>query len=221
MPYLFPTRTPLTPEQVEQGFDYLLALQTGGGTYAAGRVEATPELAFILLRLAKDIIWPVTAVDGETTDPCADSFVLDEVGCVLLSALRDWARDSATTAVPGIARSIIRFVENVIPNPDDHGDTHATLEAMRDKHLTLAHAVHTPHPVRTAARTTAPPHRVEAHRCGGAPIRCAPSPPGAPPLGWRCAHRCGRRAGVVPTGWRRSGGVARVEAVEAVRFSLT
>ncbi|MEU2226690.1 hypothetical protein [Streptomyces sp. NPDC018347] len=117
MPYLIPSRTPLTPEQVERGFDYLLAVQTGGGAYAAGRVEATPELAFILLRLAEDIIWHVTAVDGETVDPCADSFARDEVGCVLLSALRDWARDSPATAVLGIARSIIRFTANVIPAP--------------------------------------------------------------------------------------------------------
>ncbi|MEW2373371.1 hypothetical protein AB0940_28960 [Streptomyces sp. NPDC006656] len=43
--------------------------------------------------------------------------------------------------MPGIARSIIRFVENVIPDPDDHGDTRATLEAMRDEHLALANAV--------------------------------------------------------------------------------
>ncbi|MEU9983614.1 hypothetical protein [Streptomyces sp. NPDC050856] len=141
MPYLIPTRTPLTPEQVERGFDYLLALQTGGGTYAAGRVEATPELAFILLRLAEDIIWPVTAVDGEAADLCADSFVLDEVGCVLLSALRDWARDSPTTAVLGIARSIIRFMVSVVPDPD-HEDFADTLEASRDAHLALAHAVH-------------------------------------------------------------------------------
>ncbi|MGV9758628.1 hypothetical protein ACWDUC_22750 [Streptomyces tricolor] len=56
MPYVIPSRTPLTSEQVEQGFGYLPALQTGGGTYAAGRVEATPELAFILLRLVEDII---------------------------------------------------------------------------------------------------------------------------------------------------------------------
>ncbi|MFE7618176.1 hypothetical protein [Streptomyces sp. NPDC057496] len=142
MPYLIPSRTPLTPDQVERGFDYLLPLQMGGGAAVAGRAEAAPELAFILLRLAEDIIWPVTAVDGEATDPCADSFALDEVGCTLLSALRDWARDSPTTAVLGIARSIIRFVENVIPDPDDHGDTCAALEAMRDKHLALAHAVH-------------------------------------------------------------------------------
>ncbi|MFD8962957.1 hypothetical protein ACFV0W_39980 [Streptomyces anulatus] len=139
MPYLIPPRTPLTPEQMERGFDCLLALQTGGGAAVAGRAEADPELAFVLLRLAEDIIWPVTAVDEGSTDPCADSFALDEVGCVLLSALRDWVRDSPATAVPGIARSIIRFVENFVPEPDHHGDTHATLETMRDEHL--AHAV--------------------------------------------------------------------------------
>ncbi|TXS58134.1 hypothetical protein, partial [Streptomyces sp. sk2.1] len=69
------------------------------------------------------------------------SFALDEVGCALLSALRDWARDSPTTAAPGIARSIIRFTVNVIPDPD-HPDTADTLEAMRDEHLVLAHAMH-------------------------------------------------------------------------------
>ncbi|WP_327180381.1 hypothetical protein OG599_34930 (plasmid) [Streptomyces sp. NBC_01335] len=104
-------------------------------------MEATPELAFILLRLAEDIIWPATAVNGEDTDPCADSFALDEVGCLLLSALRDWARDSPTTALLGIARSIIRFTANLIPDPD-HPDTADTLDAMRDEHLVLAHAFH-------------------------------------------------------------------------------
>ncbi|MFF7845191.1 hypothetical protein ACFZC6_41595 [Streptomyces ossamyceticus] len=140
MPYLIPPRTPLTPEQVERGFDYLLALQMGGGDAIAGRAEADPELAFVLLRLAEEIIWPATAVDGDTV-PSADSFALDEVGCALLSALRDWARDSPVTAAPGIARSIIRFTVNVIPDPD-HEDTADTLEAMRDEHLVLAHAVH-------------------------------------------------------------------------------
>jgi hypothetical protein len=123
------------------GFDHLLALQTGGGAAVAGRAEADPELAFVLPRLAEDIVWPVTAVDGETTDPCADSFVLDEVGYVLLSTLRDWAQASPTTAAPGIARSIIRFTANVIPDPD-HEDTTDTLEAMRNERLALVHAVH-------------------------------------------------------------------------------
>ncbi|WP_327372404.1 hypothetical protein OG393_00040 [Streptomyces sp. NBC_01216] len=140
MPYLIPPRTPLTPKQVERGFDYLLALQMGGGAAVAGRAEADPELAFVMLRLAEDIIWPVTALD-EDAELCADSFALDEVGCALLSALRDWARDSPITAAPGIARSIIRFTVNVIPDPD-HPDTADTLEAMRDEHLVLAHAMH-------------------------------------------------------------------------------
>ncbi|MFC7986985.1 hypothetical protein [Streptomyces sp. NPDC057336] len=95
MPYLIPSRAPLTPDQVERGFDYLLELQTCGGAPVAGRAEADPELAFILLRLAEDIVWPITALDGEA-DLCADSFVLDEVGCVLLSALRDGATGRAT-----------------------------------------------------------------------------------------------------------------------------
>ncbi|QNT98336.1 hypothetical protein HEP81_08108 (plasmid) [Streptomyces griseofuscus] len=140
MPYLIPPRTPLTPEQVELGFDYLLALQMGGGAAVAGRAEADPELAFVLLRLAEDIVGPATAVDGEA-ELSADSFALDEVGCALLSALRDWARESPTTAAPGIARSIIRFTVNVIPDPD-HPDTADTLEAMRGEHLVLAHAIH-------------------------------------------------------------------------------
>lgn len=88
MPYLIPPRTPLTPEQVERCFDYLLELQMSGGAAVAGRAEADPQLAFVMLRLAEDTIWPVTAIDGESTDPCADSFALDEVGCVLLSTLR-------------------------------------------------------------------------------------------------------------------------------------
>ncbi len=125
---------------MELGFDYLLALQTGGGAAVAGRADADPEMAFVLLRLAEDIIWLVTAV-GRETAPCADSFALDEVGCVLLSALRDWARDSPTTAAPGIARSILRFTANVIPDPG-RPDTASTVEAMRDERLILARTVH-------------------------------------------------------------------------------
>ncbi|WP_050511995.1 hypothetical protein [Streptomyces rimosus] len=127
---------------MELGFDYLLALQPGGGAAVAGRADTEPELAFVLLRLAEDITWLATAVDRETA-ACADSFALDEVGCVPLSALRDWARDSPTTAAPGIARSTLRFTANVLPDPDpDHPDTADTLEATRDQRLILAHAVH-------------------------------------------------------------------------------
>ncbi|MEU3963296.1 hypothetical protein AB0F42_26395 [Streptomyces buecherae] len=46
-------------------------------------------MAFALLRLAKDIVGPATAVDEEA-ELSADTFALDEVGCALLSALQDW-----------------------------------------------------------------------------------------------------------------------------------
>ncbi|WP_405965504.1 hypothetical protein OG713_41805 [Streptomyces sp. NBC_00723] len=127
-----------------------MALQMGGDAAAAGRAESDPELAFILLRLAEDIVWPVTTVDGGA-DPCADSFALDEIGCLLVSALREWARGFPTTAALGIARSIIRFTVNVIPDPG-HADTADTLETMRDERLLLAHAVY-PAPVRTGSHT--------------------------------------------------------------------
>ncbi|MFD3762533.1 hypothetical protein [Streptomyces sp. NPDC058622] len=81
MPYLIPPRTPLTPEQVERAFDYLLALQMGGGSNVAGRTDADPELASLLLRVAEDVIWPMAAV-GEESDPHSDSFALEEVGCI-------------------------------------------------------------------------------------------------------------------------------------------
>ncbi|WP_405681932.1 hypothetical protein [Streptomyces sp. NBC_00057] len=61
-----------------------------------------------------------------------------------MSALRDWARDSPATAALGIARSIIRFTANVIPDPDD-ADTADTLETMRDEHLVMAAAFHGAH----------------------------------------------------------------------------
>ncbi|MFD8288069.1 hypothetical protein ACFV2B_07515 [Streptomyces lavendulae] len=141
MAYLIPDRTPLTPKEVDRAFDYLAALQSGGGAHSTSLTESTPELAFLLLRLAENIVFPVTGLLGDG-DPHTDSFALDEVGCILLSALRDWTRDSPTTAALGNARTIIRFVENVIPDPDDHGDTLATLETMRREHLEWAHTVH-------------------------------------------------------------------------------
>ncbi|MGW7529707.1 hypothetical protein [Streptomyces sp. NPDC054783] len=185
MPYLIPSRTPLTPEQVERGFDYLLALQMGGGAAVAGQAEADPELAFILLRLAEDIVWPVTAVGGDT-DPCADSFVLDEVGCVLLSALRDWARDSpprrrqASLAASSGSRETSSQTPPTRTPPTPCRRCAMSAWCWRTRWP--------PHPVRTSSRTSV---GVEAHRCGG-------------------AHPSGvRRVHPVPNGCARWGGAGR------------
>lgn len=57
----------------------------------SGRTPATPELAFVLLRLAENIVLPVTGALGDG-EPHTDFFALDKVGCILLSALRDWTQ---------------------------------------------------------------------------------------------------------------------------------
>ncbi|MEE4543940.1 hypothetical protein V2S66_18425 [Streptomyces sp. V4-01] len=41
MPYLVPLRTPLTPEQVDRAFTYLMALEAGGGANVAGARRLT------------------------------------------------------------------------------------------------------------------------------------------------------------------------------------
>jgi hypothetical protein len=78
---------------VDRAFAYLLALQAGGGAAVAGRADADPELPFLMLRLTEHLVLPVTTVPDDE-DPTADAFVLEQVGDVLLSALRDWQRDS-------------------------------------------------------------------------------------------------------------------------------
>lgn len=77
----------------------------------------------------------------------ADSFAVDVVGCALLSELRDWAGESPISAAPGIARSIIRFTVNVIPDREPAG-TDDTLEAMCDDTWRSCTGC-TAHPLRT------------------------------------------------------------------------
>jgi hypothetical protein len=139
MPYLVPTRIPLTPEQVERAFAYLMALEAGGGAGVAGLEQADPELPFLMLRLTEDLVLPVTTVPDDE-DPTADSFILEHVGDVLLSALRDWQRDSPTTGCIGLARSLLRFITGLLTDQDDRGDVTATLERLRDEHPALARA---------------------------------------------------------------------------------
>ncbi|MER6374435.1 hypothetical protein ABT255_40130 [Streptomyces mirabilis] len=95
MPHLEQPRTPLTPEEVELAFEYLLAIQAHSEHSLAtviDRTIAVPAPTYLLLRLAEDNILPVTDLAPDA-DPCADSFALDEVGCLLLAALEEWTRE--------------------------------------------------------------------------------------------------------------------------------
>jgi hypothetical protein len=92
-----------------------------------------------MLRLTEDLVLPVTTVPDDE-DPTADSFILERVGDVLLSALRDWQRDFPTTRCIGLARSLLRFITGLLTDQDDRGDVAATLERLRDEHPALASA---------------------------------------------------------------------------------
>ncbi|SES31177.1 hypothetical protein SAMN04487983_104210 [Streptomyces sp. yr375] len=141
MPYAQP-RTPLTPEEVELAFDYLLAIQAGS-EHALGtvieRTKAAPAPTVLLLALAEDVILPVTDLAADA-DPCADSFALEEVGCVLLATLQEWTRECVPSAIWGIANTIIRFTENVLRQEGE--DTVDALKTMRTEHLERARAAH-------------------------------------------------------------------------------
>jgi hypothetical protein len=140
MPYLVQPRTPLTPEEVELAFEYLLAIQDHSEHALAtviDRTKAVPAPTYLLLRLAEDIIIPVTDLAPDA-DPCADSFALDEVGCVLLAALEEWTRECIPSSIWGIANTIIRFTENVLRQKGE--DTVDTLKTMRTEHLERARA---------------------------------------------------------------------------------
>lgn len=125
--------------QVDRAFAYLMALEAGGGAAVAGRADADPEPAFLMLWLTKDLVLPATTVPDDE-EPTSDSFVLEYVGDVLLSALRDWTRDSPATASIGLARSLIRFSTHLLAGRDGRGDIAATLERLGDEHPALPHA---------------------------------------------------------------------------------
>ncbi|MFC9431661.1 hypothetical protein [Streptomyces sp. NPDC056987] len=142
MPYLEQPRMPLTPEEVELAFEYLLAVQNPHGhavTAICDRTKGVPEPAFLLMQLAEDILRPVTdlAVDA---DLCADSFALHEVGNILLAMLEEWTRECLPSSLWGIANTIIRFTENVLRKEGE--DIVDTLKTMLAEHLALAAAFH-------------------------------------------------------------------------------
>lgn len=73
-------------------------------------------------------------------DPTPYFSALEQVGDVLLSALRDWTKDSPTTATIGLARSLICFATYVLDDQDDRGDVTVTLERLQDEHPSLFRA---------------------------------------------------------------------------------
>ncbi|WP_328965549.1 hypothetical protein [Streptomyces virginiae] len=80
----------LPPHLVRLGFDYVLAVKAGDDVQAARLAPEVEQLSGLLPAIAELIVFPVTALSDDT-EPCADSFALDEVGVIYLMAIREWA----------------------------------------------------------------------------------------------------------------------------------
>ncbi|MFI9569525.1 hypothetical protein [Streptomyces rishiriensis] len=73
----------LPPRLVQLGFDYVLAVEAGDDVQAARLAPEVEQLPGLLPGIAELVVFPVTALSHDT-EPCADSFVLDEVGVIYL-----------------------------------------------------------------------------------------------------------------------------------------
>ncbi|WP_327310043.1 hypothetical protein OG730_43525 (plasmid) [Streptomyces sp. NBC_01298] len=136
-----PINRALSPAQVQLAFDYVLALHARDDD-AVDRLatELLPHPG-LLVAIAEELILPITALPDDVDDINADSFVLDQLGVLFMTAIHMWALDCPSSAAPTIAHSIAHFVAQVfVTEPTDVA--HA-LEVIRDGRLELARAVHT------------------------------------------------------------------------------
>lgn len=128
----------LPPRLVQLGFDYVLAVETGDDVQAARLASEVQQLPGLLPAIAELIVFPVTALSDDT-DPCADSFAMDEVGVIYLMAIREWATHAPAAAAPGIARTITHFVGRVLAEAPT--DVVQALQALRNEQVERARAV--------------------------------------------------------------------------------
>ncbi|MFF5161551.1 hypothetical protein ACFY3N_36240 [Streptomyces sp. NPDC000348] len=129
----------LPPRPVQLSFDYVLAVEAGDDVQAARLAPEVEQLQGLLPGIAEMVVFPVTALSDDT-DPCADSFVLDEVGVIYLMAIREWAVHAPAAAAPGIARTIVHFVGQVLAHAPK--DVVRALQVLRNEQLEQAHVIH-------------------------------------------------------------------------------
>ncbi|MCL7496080.1 hypothetical protein M8I34_32450 [Streptomyces sp. MCA2] len=128
----------LPPRLVQLGFDYVLAVEAGDDVQAERLASEVQQLPGLLPAIAELIVFPVTALSDDT-DPCADSFALDEVGVIYIMAIHGWATHAPAAAAPGIARTIAHFVGQVLA--DAPTDVVQALQALRDEQVERARTV--------------------------------------------------------------------------------
>ena len=136
---------PMEPEDVADAFAYIRALQAADIDTACAVIDGMgPEALKMLLDVAARVVIPITAADDHDGEPCAHSFLTAALGRLLLELLYD---SVCLAGAPGIARTLIRFTENILT--EDHGDVADVLRQLEAAGMKQAMEAH---PVR---RTTA------------------------------------------------------------------
>ncbi|MFC7934050.1 hypothetical protein [Streptomyces cinereoruber] len=130
---------PMTPQAVMDVFDHLRAVSVDDSEFADELVAAEPRMPELIVDVAERIVVPVTAVGARTAEPCDDSFVLDALGSVFVTALRAWATAGPDTAEP-LARTALHLIAQLLV--EDHEDLADVLEHLNTVALHQALQAH-------------------------------------------------------------------------------
>ncbi|GAA3163790.1 hypothetical protein [Streptomyces ramulosus] len=117
----------MEPDDVADAFAYFRALQADDINTACVVIDGMgPELLKVLLDVAARVIIPIAAADDHDGEPCAHSFLAATLGRILLELL---CNSVCLAGAPGIAKTIIRFTENILT--EDQGDVADVLRQLK------------------------------------------------------------------------------------------
>ncbi|WP_199811727.1 hypothetical protein [Streptomyces sp. NRRL S-340] len=157
---------PMEPDDVASSFAYVRTMQAHDiDTAGAVANETGPEMRRLLLDVAARVFIPVIAMDDCDGKPCARTFLAAAARRLLLEV--PCRGDGACLAFPpGIARTIIRFTENVLT--EDHGDITGVLRRLEAAGMKQAMEAY------PARSTTAQPHLQGGGWAGRPTPECRP-----------------------------------------------
>ncbi|WP_030221086.1 hypothetical protein [Streptomyces bikiniensis] len=118
---------PTTPQAVMDVFGHLRAASVADSEFAGELVVAGPRMPELIVDVVERIVVPVTTVGERTAEPCDESFVLDALGRVFVTALGAWATAGPDTAEP-LARTALHLIAQLLV--EDHEDLADVLEHL-------------------------------------------------------------------------------------------
>ncbi|MFE0776792.1 hypothetical protein [Streptomyces sp. NPDC058861] len=118
---------PISPQAVMDIFDHLRAVSVNDSEFAGALVAAEPRMPELIVDVIERIVVPVTAIGERVPEPCDESFVLDALASVFVTALRAWATAGPDTAEP-LARTALHLIAQLLV--EDHEDLAGVLEHL-------------------------------------------------------------------------------------------